>query len=281
MYKGFLAGLALGCIAAIGSSPDPHELMTQSVKVAEANWSEAPNYSFIRTEAKSKHQSAAVTAAHEVLMIEGSPYRKMVSEDGRVLSSSRAQEEEQKLQKERAKRAGESARERRKRLEKYAEERNRDHAMLMELAEAFDYIVTGEQHSGEDPVWLLDGKPKPGYIPRDREARVLAHMNVKFWIDQATYQWLRVEAEVMQPVSLYGAIAKVAPGTRFVLEQEPVSPNLWLPKRFSMQIKASALGFINEDSVEDESYTDYRRWSPAVNAMKNADDREKARTGFQ
>ena len=83
-------------------------------------------------------------------------------------------------------------------------------------------------------------------------------MEVTFWVDKKTYQWPRVEAEVRTPVSLYGMIGKVNPGTKFVLEQEPVLSNLWLPKRFHMQVNATALGFISEDSSTEETYSNYR-----------------------
>lgn len=254
------------CSALAVSPPDAHELMARAVKVAEEDWTEAPNYSFVRADAKSKRGSPPVKTVYQVLMIEGSPYQKIVAVDGHPLAPLRAQEEEQKLQRERAKRERESARERSRRIEKYTEDRNRDHALLMELCDAFNYAVTGERQIGENSVWLLEGKPKPGYVAKTREAKVLSGMNVEFWIEKTSYQWMRVEAEVMRPVSLY-AIAKVGSGTKFVVEQEQVGPNLWLPKRFSMQVKASALGFINEDSAHDETYSNYLLGTPSVNAL--------------
>ncbi len=86
-------------------------------------------------------------------------------------------------------------------------------------------------------------------------------MKGKLWIDKSQYQWVRVEADVMRPVTMY-AVAKVGPGTRFCLEQAPVAGNLWLPTHFSVSVKASALGFINEDSTDDETY---RQYKPAPN----------------
>ena len=69
---------------------------------------------------------------------------------------------------------------------------------------------------------------------------------------------MRVKAEVFKPVSFLGFIAKVGPGTAILLEQEPVADNLWLPKRFSMHVKASALGFFDESSTDDETYREYK-----------------------
>ena len=129
--------------------------------------------------------------------------------------------------------------------------------MLTELSRVFTYTVTGEERIGGRAVWVLHGIPKPGAIPANREMKVLSAMVVNFWIDQATYQWVKVEAEVTRPVSMYG-IAKVGMGTKFLLEQEPISATLWLPKRFDVQVRASVLGFLNEDSSREETYSAYR-----------------------
>src|SRR5260370_26846673 len=136
-------------------------MKARAVKVAEGNLTEAPNYSFVRADAKSTHGSQPVKTVYEVLIIEGSPYQKIVAEDGHSLSALRAHEEEQKFHRERANREKESAHERHRRIEKYTEDRNRDHAMLTELCDAFDYTVTGEQQIGENSVWRFSADKTP------------------------------------------------------------------------------------------------------------------------
>lgn len=268
MWMRILVGLTLGSLVALGSPPDSHELMCRSVKVAESNWLEAPNYSFLRTNITSKKDSRPATNTSEVLMIDGSPYSRLVAEDGRPLSQTEALQEEQKLRKEFSKRSNETPHEQAKRVGKYMEERNHDHALLMELAEAFNYTVSAEQIMDGREVWVLNGTPKPGYVPKSRGAQVLSGMDVTFWIDKASYQWLRVEAEVNKRISVYGFLAKVGSGTKFMLEQQPVSGSLWLPRRVLVQVKASVLGFLNEDSIHDQRYSDYTPAGSAVSAMQ-------------
>jgi len=234
------------------------DIMERSSQVAERNWREAPNYSFIRSDVKTKRNSEPVKKTYEILMIEGSPYNKVIAEDGAPLSEALQAEEDRKLRQEVSRRARESQGERQKRISRYTADRERDHTLLNELAAAYDYTITAEQECEGHDVWILEGTPKPGYVPRNAEAKVLANMNVKFWIDKPTFQWLRVEAQVIKSVSLYGALARVGPGTHFVLEQEPVSPSLWMPRHFNMTVKAAALGIINESSTSDETYRSYR-----------------------
>jgi hypothetical protein len=237
--------------------PNANQLMAQSVKVTERNWAEAPKYSFTRTEINSKGASKPVRKTDEVLMIDGSPYSKLIALDGRPLTAQQAREQEQKLREEVSKRAAESPRQRRWRIGKYNEERNHDHQILLELTNAFNYTVLGEQRINGRDAWILHGVLKPGYVPKSREGRVLTGMDVRFWIDKETLQWPRVEAEVQKPVTMY-VVGTVRPGTRFVLEQEVVSATLWLPKTFRIQVKATAFGFLNRDSSSEETYANYR-----------------------
>ena len=143
-------------------------------------------------------------------------------------------------------------------LAKFLKERDQDHAMLKEMVDAFDFRPAGEANINGHDCWVFDALPKPGYQPQTRETKVLSVMKGKLWIDKRQEQWVRVQAEVMKPVSMYGIIAKVGSGTHFFLEQAPIAGNLWLPTRFSVQVKASALGFINENSNDDETYRDYK-----------------------
>jgi hypothetical protein len=62
---------------------------------------------------------------------------------------------------------------------------------------------------------------EPGNLGTNREDKVPGGMTGHLWIDQRDSQWVRVEAEVVRPVSFFGFFAKVGKGTRFLLEQEP------------------------------------------------------------
>jgi len=97
-----------------------------------------------------------------------------------------------------------------------------------------------------------------------RENRVRLGRKVTLWVDKDSIQCAKVEAVFIRPVSFYVCMAKVSPGTRFELEQKPVAANLWMPTHFAVRVNASALGFLNENSTDDETYRDYRPMSKAV-----------------
>ena len=84
-------------------------------------------------------------------------------------------------------------------------------------------------------------------------------MQGQLWIDESSCQWVKVEAHVMNPGSMFGFLAKVKPGTRFELEQAPVTSTLWLPKRFVVTVKANgAPASEMRTSLSEDDYRDYR-----------------------
>jgi hypothetical protein len=261
------AVLGMSTAAMFGGPADSvnvEDIVRRSVAATEANWKEAPHYAYQERDIISKKNRAKGTKTYEILMIDGSQYHKLVAVNDHPLSKEEQQAEEQKLRAEIANRQHEADRERKHRVAKYQRERAQDQALLREMAEAFQFKLVGETKLDGHDVWELAATPKPGYVPNSRETKVLAGMKGTLWVDKASYQWVKVHAEVTRPVSVYGFFAKVGPGTRFELEQEPIAGNLWLPKHFAVDVNATALGFINENSTDDETYSGYRPMSRAL-----------------
>jgi hypothetical protein len=246
------------------TSVNPQDIIRKSAAVTEANWKEAPKFAFVERDVVSKKNHAKTVKTYEVLMIDSSPYQKLIAVNDHPLSKEEQRLEEQKLQAEILNRKNETPHERKRRIAKYQKERSEDRAMLCEMVEAFNFKLAGETKLSGRDVYQFEATPKPGYVPKTREGKVLTGMKGTLWVDKDSYQWVKVEAEVVRPVSFYGMFAKVGPGTRFELEQEPVAGNVWLPKHFAVRVNASALGFINENSTDDETYSDYRPMSEAA-----------------
>jgi hypothetical protein len=92
-------------------------------------------------------------------------------------------------------------------------------------------------------------------------AQVLPGMQGQLWIDQKTYQWVKVTAEVIHPVSIEGFLAQVEPGTRFELEKSPVDGGTWQITHFAMKSEAKVLFLFSHNSQENSTYFDYQRIS--------------------
>jgi len=261
-------GTLLVCAAAVSggqsSGVNVEDIIRKSVAATEADWKEAPQYAFNERDVVSRKNRSNGTKTYQALMIEGSPYNKLIAVNDRPLPREEQEAEEQKLRAEVVNRQNEGPRERKRRIAKYEKERAQDHALMREMMEAFNFELARETKLDGRDVYEFEATPKPGYVPKTRETKVLTGMKGTLWVDKETNQWVKVEAEVTRPVSFYGFLAKVGPGTRFELEQDPVGDHLWLPKHFAVSVNAYALGFINENSSDDETYTDYRPMSQAL-----------------
>lgn len=250
--------LAAAAVGIANAAPNPEEIVRKSVDAIKSDWAEAPKYSYLERDVESKRRSPSMAKTYRVLMIGGSPYNVVTAMNDEPLSPDEKAAEQRKLQREIEKRRNESERERQKRIAKYQRENTRDHQMLEEMVDAFQFHLTGETVVDGHACWVLDAESRPGYEPGNHEGRVLKGMKGRLWIDQTTNQWVKVHAEVVKPVSFFGFLAKVGPGTEFDLEQAPVADGVWLPKAFNVRVNASALGFFNQDSVENDTYRDYQ-----------------------
>jgi hypothetical protein len=253
-----LAAVFLASSLAWGGGLSANEIIKRSIAASQRNWTDAPKWSFKERDAQPKKNGEIASKTYQVFVIEGSQYNKLIALNDHPLSPEQSAKEEQKLKEEIRKRKSEAAADRNKRVQDYRRERNQDHAMMLEMMNAFVFTPAGEESVRGRPTYVLDATPKPGYTPKNRDTKVLKGMKGRLYVDKATFQWVKVQAEVTSPVSFYGFLAKVEPGTRFVLEQAPVSSRLWYPIHFRQEVNATALGVIHRDKEEDERYSDYR-----------------------
>jgi hypothetical protein len=247
--------LCLLCsIVAICSTPDVQTIIKKSVAANEADWKAAPNYSY-----RERDRTASSTKTYEVTMIQGSPYRQLIAVNGEPLSPEAKANEQRKLERVMAQRRAESPEQRKKRIAQYEKERTRDHLMMGQLTQAFDFKLIGSRTVDSHDVYVLRATPRKGYKPPNMETQVLTGMQGELWIDKKTFQWVKVTAHVIRPVNIEGFLAQVQPGTRFELEKMPVDGGIWLAKHFEMKSNAKVLFLFNRSDQEDNTFFDYRK----------------------
>lgn len=247
---------------AFGAGVDVQGLIRDSVAATQRNFREADRYAFTERDVEQKLTGSGslkskVVKTYQVTMLDGSPYNRLVKINDQPLSAAQARAEEQKLEAERRRRLSESRSARARRIDKYHREHQQDQAMLKEMADAFVFKPAGEEVVNGRTAYVFDATPKPGYVPKTRDTKVLTGMRGRLWIDKEDKQWVKVDAKVIHPVSFY-AVATVGPGTEFVFEQAPVEPGIWQPSHFAVRVNSTVL-WVARNSAEDERYTNYRR----------------------
>lgn len=255
--KSFVVLFAIGSAVALAAQrPDVETIIQKSVEANQRDFEAAPQFNY---KERDRDPDGKGSKTYQVTMIEGSPYQRLIEIDGKPLSPAQNAEEMKKQQQAVAQRRSESPDQRKKRIADYETGRQRDHAMMEQLTKAFDFRYTGTRKLRGFTVWQLKATPKPGYNPPNMHAQVLTGMQGQLWIDQKTYQWVKVTAQVIHPVSIAGFLARVDPGTRFELEMSPVEGDIWQSSHFSMKSQATVLFVFSRNSQEDSTYFDYQR----------------------
>lgn len=231
------------------------EIVHRSAEATQQDWQRAPEFDYCELD-----QADKVHRIYQVSMIDGSPYSRLVAVNGQDLPVDAQESEARKQAAEVLRRQNETADQHRKRVAQYERERRRDQLLLGEFTEAMDFSLAGSAMIDKHETYVLDAKPRPGYVPKSMETKVLTGMRGRLWVDHESFRWVKVEAEAFRPVSIEGFLARVEPGTRFELEELPVgdSAGTWLMSHFVMQAHARILFVFSKSSMEDSVYFQYK-----------------------
>ncbi len=249
-----------------GATPDVNEIVRRSVLTNDANWKIAPQYSYTERDVITKGGRRTVRT-YDVSMIEGSPYNKLIAIDDKPLSAAAMKQEDEKREREVDRRRAETPAARAKRVAEYQRERRQDHDLMHEMINAFQFSLGGEETIDGRRCFRIDASPRPGYVPKSRDTKVLTGMRGTLWIDADQYQWVRVRAAVFRPVTFGLFIAHVQPGTEFTLDEAPVAGSVWLPVHFRTRVNATVL-FWSRNSVDDETYSNYHARGAGLAAQR-------------
>ena len=90
---------------------------------------------------------------------------------------------------------------------------------------------------------------------RQLRSRIIApRIATALRIDTRTFQWVKVEAEIIHSVWIGGFLARVDPGTRFEVEYSPVTDKVWLSAHYALKSHAKVL-FLFGRGIETTSLT--------------------------
>lgn len=257
LFLVWIVGVILLRPYAATAQEDAASIVQRSTEANKRDWAAAPEFdNSERDRNKDGDKTYAVT------MLYGSPYERLIAITGHSLSDARQKDEQRKYEKAAAERKHESTHQRSQRIAKYQAERDRDHTLMQQLTAGFDFRLVGKQSLDGYNVYVLKATPRRGYKPPNRDSQVLTGMEGTLWIDQSTFQWVKVEAHVIHPVRIQGFLAEVEPGTQFEVEKRPVAGDIWLASHYSMKSNARVMLLFPHRGQEDESYFNYHIASP-------------------
>jgi hypothetical protein len=247
--------------AAAASGQDAREIVRQSVERDARNFERFRDYTFYElTEQKRYDKRGQLTSTetelHEVLILGGRPYERLLERNGKPLSEKEARKEQEKLDKEAAKRAKETERDR----ARYERERKEQRRFAREIPDAFTFTLLGEERIDGLPVWKIQAEPKPGYKPKERRAAIFKNVRGTLWIEQAGYQWVRAEIDVIDTISWGLFLLRIPPGAKISFAQMRVNDEVWLPREVHIRADAK-VGLLKTFRLGlDIAYSNYRKF---------------------
>jgi hypothetical protein len=262
---GDLRVLLLGLVSttALLGQVNAREIIRNAVAADARNWRIARNYAFLQR-VELRHLDAQgrvkLSEAHtyDVTLQEGTPYRQLVQRDDLRLPPTEEKREKESFAKSIAERRQETEAERAKRLLTYERRPDWQREAWHELPDAFEFRLTGEGRLDGHSVFIIAAMPRHGYQPLSRAAKLFRSLKGKFWVDQQDYQIVKMEAEVIDTISLGLFLVRVAKGSRATPDLTCVNNGVWLPDR--LQVFASArLGLLQALRIEQSVH--YSRYS--------------------
>lgn len=248
-------------VAPLALAQDANEIVRRASDRDFTNFESRKNYTYQeRQEVREFNSKGKLTKTeietHEILILQGQPYEKLIARNDQPLSERDAQKEQKKLDNEVEKRKRQSAAEKAK-LEK---ERLEEQKYLREFTEAFDFKIIGEEAVSGKPAWVITVTPKQGYRPKLSDAKMFTKLRGKVWITKDDYHWVKAEGEAIDTLSFGFFLFRVAPGATVSFEQTSVNGEVWLPSRISVRAEARIAILKKMRAEVDITYREYRKF---------------------
>jgi hypothetical protein len=256
--------LGVGLGTAQETAPQAESIVRRSLERDSMNATRLRDYTYTenqRTETLDNSGAVVktVTTTLDVVNLYGRQYGRRIAKDGRPLAGKEKEKADEEFEREVRKRQMETAEERAKREAEQEKDRAEARKFLQEIPKACYLKLAGTEKIDGLPVWVIEATPRPDFRPTVKHADLLKKMRGKIWIDQTSYQWVRAEAEVLQPITFGGFLVKLDRGARMTFLQTRVNDEVWLPAKITARLDGRLL--IKRFNVAAEvSYSGYRKF---------------------
>ena len=207
------------------------------------------------------------TKTYEIMEIYGEQVQRLIEKDGKPLSEKEAAKEEAKIQKAIDKRKNESEGERKKRAEKQEKDREEGRKFVREVAEAYNFKLVATESVGGREAWVIDGEPRPGFVPHMKEAKFLSKFRGRVWVDKNDLQLAKMDVECLDTVTWGLFLARFHKGSRFMLEQTRVNEEVWLPRQLAAKIDVRLALLKNFNVDLEQSFRDYKKFRTSARVV--------------
>jgi hypothetical protein len=191
-------------------------------------------------------------------------YRRLIEVDGKPVPKAELDKQDRDRQREVmeavARREHESPRDREQREAKRAQARREEQQVIDELFQIYAFTMVGRESVDGHPAIAVDFAPKAGILPKTDEGKLMKKVKGRVWLSEDDYQVARVQAEMLEDISVLGFLGKLYKGTTASFERRKINNEIWLPAQ--ARFDGSGRAFIRKFQVGSVvQYSDYRKFS--------------------
>ncbi len=240
-------------------------LVRQAADKDLENQKKLRNYTYTQREDEHKldgdgQTKSTETRTYEIMVLFEEQVRKLVAKDDKPLPENDAKKEDEKIQKIIDKRKNESDDDRRKRVEKAEKEQEEGRQFVKEVADAYNFRWVGTESLNGRETYVIDADPRPGYEPHSKDAKFLPKFRFRAWMDKAESQWVKLDIQCIDTVSVGLFLVRVHKGSNIQIELTRVNDEVWLPKHVTLKLDARVALFKGLNMAEDVTYRDYKKF---------------------
>jgi hypothetical protein len=255
------------CLPAFLAAQDAKEIVQRAIQVNDQNEQAALDYTYLEREDLKMLDGSGRVKEHRVetwdfMLLDGSPYRRLVARDDKPLPAAEQKKEEEKLRKSNEERRKETEEQRKQRIaeaQKRRDERRRE--PMQELLNGFNFRLAGEEAVDGHAAWIVDAEPRPGFKGATTLTRdMFPKIHCRFWIEKATYQAAKVEIDTLDTISLGLFLLRLSKGSRITIELARVNNEVWLPKQVAVTAGARLLLVKGMHVDMQIGFSDYKKF---------------------
>jgi hypothetical protein len=234
------------------------------------------DYTYIQREEEHKLDGkgavkSSESKTEEIMVLYGEQVQRLIAKNDKPLSEKDAAKEEERIRKLTDKRKNESEEQRKKRLQTEEKDREDARKFVSEVADAYNFRLIGTENLDGRETYVIAAEPRPDFQPHSKEAKVLPKFRFHAWIDRAESQWVKLDAECIDTVSLGLFLARIHKGSRLLIDQTRVNDEVWLPRHVAIKVDVRVVLLKNFNLEADVTYRDYKKFRTGTRIVPEAD----------
>ena len=140
-------------------------------------------------------------------------------------------------------------------------QRKDEQRILDDVFAGYDMQIVGREDLDSRPAIRIRFVPRTGYSPETRLGKIMQHVAGEAWINEADHQLARIDAEVIDPISIgFGFLARLQKGAAIHAERRKINGEVWLPHEAEVSLSARILLLKGLHFSEKFEYSDYKKF---------------------